>query len=270
MLKEKEVVVAFRTHYWNSAVTKIVKQLKDTFYDSVFDLIVVADETNGTVEIPNELNLVKVAHKNDFSDFGLTNVPEKKTLWWNGEYPLYVVQKQYPNAKFYLMIENDVLITKGVDVVIKNAIESGVDWIGEEVEEFGNYDGIQKTSTSNWQVKKYRSFMQILGVSYEALTELYHQRLERMKFFDGTEKTWPYVEIFIATALMNATKQFSYLDLYKSGVINDHYTSNNALTIYNPIVWRANQISHPVLTARIATEKNVKKIISKVRHKIHL
>lgn len=52
MLKEKEVVVAFRTHYWNSAVTKIVKQLKDTFSDSVFDLIVVADETNGTVEIP--------------------------------------------------------------------------------------------------------------------------------------------------------------------------------------------------------------------------
>lgn len=254
-----QVIVGFRTHYWDEVTTILIKKLEESISEaSNFKVVILADETNGELNVPVDVNVEKVSHNNDFSSFGLTNVPTNRTLWWNGEYPLYVLQRKYPNAKFYVMVENDVLITANFAKLIKNAIKQGVDWFAEGIEKFPGYEGIQKRSTSNWKVPKYRSYMQILGVSNEALSELLETRLERMKFFDGTDNTWAYVEIFIATALINSDKNFRYLDLYDTNLNRANFTPNTAISVRDSRIWLPNQISHPVLSTMNAVNKLIK------------
>lgn len=243
-----DIVIAVRTHVWNDAVNKVTEEVNKVFHDKRFSVVVLADETNGKLDIPNKFTVI--SHTSDFSEFGLPEIPEKRSLWWNADYPMYTLQKVYPKSKFYLMIENDVAVTEGLDRLIISYVDENVDFIGEDIKKFSGYNGIQKRSTSKWKTHElWRSYIQILGLSNKAISELLSQRTDiKNNIFDGTENTWPYCEIYIASALIGSqTKNFKFRDLFESSLNKANFSANLASPITDGRNWLPNSISHPVL-----------------------
>lgn len=254
-----DIVVAIRTHVWNAAVNKVAEEVSEVFNDKRFSVVILVDETNGELKIPDKYQVV--SHTSDFSEFGLPEVPNDRSLWWNADYPMYILQKFFPNYKFYLMIENDVAVTEGLDKLLVNYIDDGVDFIGEDIKQFTGYNGIQKRSTAKWATHElWRSYIQILGLSNAAVTELLSQRITiKNTFFDGTEDTWPYCEIYIASALIgNKEKTFKFLDLFKTNLNTGNFSANAASPISDKRNWLPNSISHPVL----GNADTIKKLLS--------
>lgn len=254
-----DIVIAVRTHVWNDAVNKVAEEVTNVFHDKRFSVVILVDETNGKLNIPDHFKVV--SHTSNFSDFGLPEVPDNRSLWWNADYPMYTLQQAFPQHKFYLMIENDVAVTPGLDDLITSYVDDGVDFIGEGIKKFTGYNGIQKRSTSKWTTHElWRSYIQILGLSNKAITELLRQRNNiKNTIFDGTEDTWPYCEIYIASALIgNPTTTFKYKDLFKSNLNKANFSANIASPISDGRNWLPNSISHPVL----GNVDTVKKLIN--------
>lgn len=243
-----DIVIAVRTHVWNDAVNKVAEEVTKVFHDRRFSVVILVDETHGKLNIPT--NFQVISHTSDFSDFGLPEVPNNRSLWWNADYPMYILQQAFPQHKFYLMIENDVAVTKGLDKLITSYVDEDIDFIGEDIKKFTGYSGIQKRSTAKWTTHElWRSYIQILGLSNKAITELLLQR-ENIKntIFDETENTWPYCEIYIASALIgNPTTTFKFKDLFKSNLNKANFSANIASPISDGRNWLPNSISHPVL-----------------------
>jgi hypothetical protein len=91
-----------RTHVANDKLFHLLGVLSQS---RRYDLFVVADETNGTLDVGGYR---KLAHSTASCEaFGLP-VDHERILWHCGDYPFYFAAAEIPDYDYYLMIEFDV------------------------------------------------------------------------------------------------------------------------------------------------------------------
>jgi len=96
------VAVLVRTHLANKKLFHLLGILRQS---PRYDLFVVADETNGALDVGEYRKLVHSTAA--CAAFGLPSA-HPRILWHCGDYPLYFAAAEIPDYDYYLMIEFDV------------------------------------------------------------------------------------------------------------------------------------------------------------------
>ena len=110
------VAVLVRTHVANEKLFHLLGVLSQS---RRYDLFVVADETNGTLDVGG---YQKLSHNiASCAAFGLP-ADHERILWQCGDYPLYFAAAEIPDYDFYLMIEFDVDLVVQSPAFIENLI----------------------------------------------------------------------------------------------------------------------------------------------------
>jgi len=63
----------------------------------------------------------------------MPNFPAGQVLWYNADYPLYVLRRQFPDAACFAMIEYDVAVNVDIAEVMRRAITENIDLIAHEL-----------------------------------------------------------------------------------------------------------------------------------------
>lgn len=249
----KKIVVAFRTHLWNEDIKKIADRLSDSVKGKNTQFVILADETQEELSVGKEF--VKVAHTDNFDEFGLPRFPANRVLWWNADYPLYVLKNKI-DADFYLMIENDVVINFNIGEYFEKLSNENVDFLSYRISKTDK--GVMQTA-KRMDDPIYRGFIQILGVSKKAIGALYSTRLLLVKDHYEEVNDWPYCETFIPTVL-SKERGFNVVDLRKlenKDIDFSNFTLKKSISIEDSIAYQKNTIVHPVIETYRAIEKRL-------------
>jgi hypothetical protein len=77
-----------------------------------------------------------VVYNDDFSNFGLPRFPHRTVLWYNEDYPLYVLRRRFPSASHYAMVQYDVAVNIDLFRLLRHAADMRVhDLLGKTVVE---------------------------------------------------------------------------------------------------------------------------------------
>jgi hypothetical protein len=116
LLAKPRVAVLVRTHVVNEKLFDLLGVLSQS---RVYDLFVVADETNGTLDVGEYR---KLAHSvASCAAFGLP-ADHERILWQCGDYPFYFAAAAIPDYDYYLMIEFDVDLVGQTPAFVENLI----------------------------------------------------------------------------------------------------------------------------------------------------
>lgn len=150
-----------------------------------------------------------------------------RVLWYNIDYPLYIMRKLFPNIEYFWQFEYDVYYNstdyiaffENLDKNENELIMTGLrqcnnNWVWGK-----NVDWIYK------DIHKYSTFGPILRISKKAIDFLYKKRLEQKGIFDSLleeygpqdDRWWTHCELFIGTELMN--NGFNCINLHAPEVI---------------------------------------------------
>lgn len=234
------VVLALRTHFWDQYIEYIAQKLNGS--TSLCDFVIVADETNSTFDCGS---YNKVSHTSDISDLGIEYLPEFN-LWYNGDYPLYVLMDTYKDADYFIMVENDVLVNKNIDPIIKYVHENKIDVI------FYEFDGTsgwapewEQTLKESFDVTK-KCFFPFLLVSRRVVEHLHKRRKDIVSNYkNGQIKEFPYCEGFIASAINEIKDSIKISSLEEFFDIH-HFTFTDPYYILDPEANKFGSICHPV------------------------
>lgn len=148
-----------------------------------------------------ELNLPNYVMYNRCSEFG-------KVLWYNADYPFYVIRDRYPSYKFYWQLEYDIYFNSEnynnffsyyvecSQELLYNYGRSNSSWAWD-----GHVDWLYDTNS------RMMSFFPLSRLSGDAIDYLYKRRLqtgiEFSKFSSdyNSDKRYPYCELFVPTEL---------------------------------------------------------------------
>ncbi|GBR00399.1 discoidin domain-containing protein [Acetobacter oeni] len=233
------VIIGFRTHIWNDDIEYIARRLKGAF--SKADFVILADETHQTLDTGS---LPKITHTADFSEFGLPSVPDWNVLWHNGDYPLYVLRRAFPDITHYLMVENDVLVNFDLDVLLDYIQKNNIDLVVHQIEktssEWGGY-----ASIAEYFSNPMKCLFPFIAISGRAIDVLYKNRINHARMFlEKKTSQWPYCEGFIASSIME-DENLSVKDISEF-CDPEHYSFNGC---YHYLDREANihgTICHPV------------------------
>jgi hypothetical protein len=235
-----EFVVAFRTHVWNAQVAVMASRLAKAA--GVARFVVLADETLAPLETaPFET----IAHTDDFSAFGLPKFPHRTVLWYNADYPLYLLRRQFPAASHYAMVEYDVAANIDLLQLLRHAASHGIDLIAHNIKECPTEWDWTATALKHF-ARPLQAFFPLLVVSGRAIDHLLARRLEiyRNKAPQAHED-WPFCEAFIPSAIAELPGvRIAGLDAYADLA---WYRTTFPLHVDQPEAWTAGTVSHPVL-----------------------
>jgi len=247
---EPELIVAFRTHVWNADVAYLARRLLGFCVGARF--VVLVDESNGVLDTaPFE----KVAHDSDFSGFGMPNFPAGQVLWYNADYPLYVLRRQFPNAACFAMVEYDVAINVDIAAVMRRAVAEKIDLIAHELK-----DPPQWWTWEEWTGKHFaapiRRLLPVLILSGRGVDALYERRRRfAAQKWPETPADWAYCEVFIPSAIAEIP-EFRIADIDEHAKLS-YYTFRYPLHFLDPLANTPGNICHPVLGSPAVIQKHI-------------
>lgn len=249
---DDRIVVAFRTHVWDEHIALIASKMREA--TEGLRLVVVADESNGPLDTGE---LEKVSHTADFSSWGLPLTPEDRTLWFNADYPLFALRREFPDAELYVMIENDVIADADLAEVFRAALAEKVDFLATNIAEpAGGWPWVR--TAQRLQLPLQRAWIQILGVSARGVDALLEARLALLPTDDGTETNWPYCEVFIPTVL-HQDRGFVVRDLvrWRQDLDFSYYSAMTTRAYEDSRIHTPRAVVHPVLPGPVAALKRI-------------
>jgi len=227
-------LVVFRCHYIDDSIISEFKKLSD----SVSDCILLFDNHNKIIDSDNKENLITL--KTPEGNFNVFLIDEQileefnlpyytddpnntdfgKVMWYNSDYPQYIVRKYFPKYDYYWLIECDVFCNgKSYKPFFKKYKHNKSDLIIKD------YRPIHSDSDWWWQYKTewcynntplYGSLFPVVRISGDAIDFLYKKRLEQADLFnkvkENTDNRWIFCELFIATELTNNNFKCQDLD----------------------------------------------------------
>ena len=170
-------------------------------------------------------------------------------MWYNCDYPLYIVQQFFFFFYYYWQIEYDVYYngesysdffeqyeTNTADLLVCRLGYANEDWWA-----------IEKT---NWiwgdSIKKGCCILPVCRLSSRCCQYLYNRRLEHGKIYKNYENDlnsgWTYCEIFVATEVLN-NKEFT-----AGAITNQYITDSPILNLFKDRIFLKpdNKLYHPV------------------------
>ena len=134
---------------------------------------------------------------------------ENSVLWYNADYPFYIVQRYFPDYDYYWRLEYDDFFNDNTWKSFFEQYENdSTDLIIPGFEEV-NPNSWSWQEHSGWiykDIKKYRSFFAVSRLSKRACIKLYEARLEHKKKFESVNlknsSRWVFCECFVPTEVM--------------------------------------------------------------------
>jgi hypothetical protein len=249
-MMDESLIVAFRTHIWDEHIELMARRLYAASIGARF--VVVADETKGVLDTaPFE----KISHTDDFSSFDLPHFPAGQVLWYNADYPLYVLRRAFPNAACYAMVEYDVSVTADLTAMMRHAVEGHIDLIAHEVRD-APHDWYWYNWIKDHFARPMQSLIPLLVLSGRAIDHMLRARQDMAKRMPPSENAhWPFCEAFIPSVLL-ALPDFRMEDIRDHAKL-PHYSFSDARSIADPIVNQPGSIVHPVLGGGRFIDKRV-------------
>lgn len=252
MENKYNVVLALRTHFWDKYIEYIAQKLNGS--TNICDFVIVADETNSKF---NCGYYNKISHTEDISNLNLEYLPEFN-LWYNGDYPLYVLMDTYKDADYFIMVENDVSINKNIDHIIEYVYENKIDVIFHNFEDTTGW-GWEPTLRESFENTK-KCFFPFLLVSRKVIEYLYNRRKSIIdNYKNGHIKAFPYCEGFIASSINEIKDSIKISSLEEFFDIH-HFTFENPYYILDPEANRFGSICHPVRGHDFAHRRNINEV----------
>jgi hypothetical protein len=236
-------VVAFRTHIWSEEVARLARRLRHFSPGAAFTLLM--DETNGV--LPAE-NFTKLSHTADFSALGLPAHPAKDMLWFNADYPLYLLRRAYPQASHFAMVEYDVAVNTDIMPMLQRARDEAIDLIvsdiGPSAPPWFWHDSIKQHYAA-----PLRAFLPFMVISARAIDVLYQERRRIAAQWAispaSPMEDWPYGEAFIPSAV--AQLENASIRALREFVKLPVFTFRPAQHIDDPAMNLPGTICHPVV-----------------------
>lgn len=230
-------VAAFRTHVWDDDVALAAERFFDATPSGRH--VVLVDETRGPLKVPYE----KVAHTEQSSlSLGLPNRPVGQSLWFNGDYGLYLVQQALPGFDHYIISEYDVAVNASLEPMMLAALERSIDIIMHEVRPSGSdwvwHESVAAAFSSPW-----RSLIFFMVASDRAARALLSARQELARESPGDP--WPYCEGFVPSALKQVP-EMSFAEVRDFVAVPD-FSFRPRISARDPRASAAGTLAHPVL-----------------------
>lgn len=230
-----KTLTIFKTHFIDESVISELDKLVRTADDS-HDVILFLDNSKRIVDNAEEDVVIDLCvqdkqykcflydenvHRKSglplFSD-NLNNDDIGKILWYNSDYPFYLVYKYLPEYEYYWTIEYDVFCNDKdykkfyaqYDSIQDDLIVTDYRVIGSENWHWKYY--------SEWlyeNTKMYASLFPVVRLSNKAIDFLYKRRIEIGKLYEDLDKRgnrWIFCELFVPTELTNNGFKCSNLD----------------------------------------------------------
>jgi hypothetical protein len=236
----EELVVAFRTHRWNRDIAVLARRL--AYYSQGATFVVLADETDGVLETGH---FRKLAHSKDFSAFGLPAFPPGRPLWWNSDYPLYLLRREFPEATHFAMVEYDVAVNTDAAAILRDARDRAVDLIGVNLvpatAKWAWYDTVSKHFT-----EPMLSFLPFMVISARAIDALLRSRLNIFAAHPPAARgDWPFAEGLIPSVV--ASLQGARMEELARHASLPFYDFRWHRHLQDPTVTQTGTICHPVV-----------------------
>jgi hypothetical protein len=235
-----EFVIAFRTHVWNRHVAVMAGRLAKAAGPARF--VVLADVSLAPLDTaPFET----IAHTDDFSAFGLPKFPHRTALWYNADYPLYLLRRHFPAATHYAMVEYDVAVNIDLFGLMRHAAAADVDLIAHNIEASSPHWMWTATAQTHF-VKPLQAFFPLLIVSGRAIDHLLARRLAIYRDKAPLEHAdWPFCEAFIPSAI--AELPVAHIEGLAAHAGLEAYRNTFPLHVDQPEAAAPGTVSHPVL-----------------------
>jgi hypothetical protein len=233
-------VAAFRTHIWDDDIAELALR----FFAAVPSSrqVVLVDETRGPIEIPG---YEKISHTDDTQCLGLPNYPAGYSLWFNGDYGVYFLQRALPDFDYYLVSECDLAVNLSLEPMMRCAITNRIDMIAHKIEPSGSrwawHDHGLAISNAPW-----RALLFLTVLSGRAIDCLLESRRElARRFAAGEVRLWPFCEAFVPTVL----KSISDIRIIEVSTFanTENLVFRPYLSIHDPRASRPGTLVHPVL-----------------------
>src|SRR5580704_11692693 len=180
-------VAAFRTYAWDEEIAELARR----FFAAVPSSrqVVLVDETKGPIAIPG---YEKISHTDDdTAGFGLPNHPKGRSLYFHGDYALYLLQRELPDFDYYLMSEYDLAVNITLEPMMRFAIDHRIDLIAHEVEP-SRPDWYWHNHAAALSAAPWRSLLNLIVLSRRAITRLLKVRRQiARRFAAGEIDLWP-------------------------------------------------------------------------------
>lgn len=214
--------------------------------------VVLADETNATLDTAP---FDKISHTNDFFSLGLPNFPAGQVLWYNADYPLYILRQAFPDALRFAMIEFDVAVNVDLTAIMQQTITDHIDLVAYALPDPPPWWTFQQWTGTHF-ANPIRLLLPVLILSGRAIDLLFRRRLEvATRKWPETPADWTYCEVFIPSVIAE-TPGFSLGDI-KSYANLPYYTFRHPMHLNDPIANTPGNICHPVLDTRSVIHKRL-------------
>ena len=159
-----------------------------------------------------DLNIFKSMNLPYYTDI-TDNEDLGKAIWYNSDYPAYIVKKYFPGYDYYWSIEYDVFCNgKSYSEFFNNYTQNESDLIVSDYRSFKNSDEVWYwNDKSEWiykNIEKFGSFFPVFRLSSNAIDYLYKRRQEHAAEFEKVKynpnNRWVFCESFVPTELSNA------------------------------------------------------------------
>lgn len=217
-------LIMFRTHFLSDAIVGEFEKLRSSTDN---DCIIFYDNHNHDIVSNNNEPFCQITYKDYilpiflfdtymvtnlnlplFSAYGNDNI--SKVMWYNSDYPFYIIKNYYPSYDYYWQIEYDVFCNgNSYKPFFDRYNNSNADLL------IGDYRNLKNNmwgweAHSDWiyenNTEKYGSFFPVVRLSNNAIEFLYKRKLEHKSIFEKStnpDKKWCFVEFFVPTELTN-------------------------------------------------------------------
>ena len=234
----------FRTHVWDDGVRDMAERARACCASGKF--VVATDETKGPLPVETFDTL---PHSDDFSEYGLPNIPVDKVLWWNADYVLYAARRALPDHDYYIMLEYDVHLNCDLDRIISQCYQNKVDFVAHGIRRMWLHEHWSSESASEMGDELWWAFIPLVIVSARAIDEMLQIRQHlAAKLAAGQISHWPYCEPFLPTAVAQRPELTSWrLDRLVDSTL---LAWRPFISTRDPRLSKAEIVAHPVLSGQ--------------------
>jgi F5/8 type C domain len=233
-------LAAFRTHVWDDEIAELARRFFAALPTS--RQVVLVDESHGPVAVPG---YEKISHTDNTESLGLPNYPTGQSLWFNGDYAVYFLQRAFPDFDYYVLSESDLAVNLSLEQMMRSVSENSVDLVAHRIERstpdwFWHRHGLT-VSDAPW-----RALVFFMVLSRRAIACLFEERQQLARRFAAREiEPWPFCEAFVPSVL----KSTSGMKFAEVGAFADveNLRFRPWLSLHDPRASRPGSLVHPVL-----------------------
>jgi len=212
--------------------------------------VVLADETMGAFDTAP---FTKLAHTDDFSRLGLPQYPAGKVMWYNADYPLYILREHFPAASHFAMVEYDVGVNIDLAALMRHAQAAGIDLLVHNFRDPLPDWSWTKTAAAHF-ARPLQAFFPLLIVSARGIDHLLRRRLEICHTrAPAMDEDWPFCEAFIPSAI--AEIPGAKIEGVDGHADTSNYRVTGPMHVNQAEAMQPGTICHPVLGGAAFAEK---------------